>query len=89
MNWREHITVDPEVCHGRDCITGTRVLVTTILDNLAAGLDSEEIAKSYPSIKKESVQAAVSYAAELAKERTVSLPRRPTLDRGGVGDSGA
>ncbi|MDE0031225.1 MAG: DUF433 domain-containing protein [Deltaproteobacteria bacterium] len=73
MNWREHITVDPEVCHGRACITGTRVLVTTILDNLAAGLDSEEIAKSYPSIKKESVQAAVSYAAELAKERTVSL----------------
>ena len=54
MNWREHITVDPKVCHGRACITGTRVLVATILDNLAAGLDSEEITKSYPSIRKES-----------------------------------
>ncbi len=73
MNWREHITVDPEVCHGRACITGTRVLVTTILNNLAAGLDSEEITKSYPSITRESVQAAVCYAAELAKERTVAL----------------
>ena len=73
MNWREHITVDPEVCHGRACIAGTRVLVATILDNLAAGLDSEEITKSYPSITKESVQAAVCYAAELAKERTVAL----------------
>ena len=73
MNWREHITVDPEVCHGRACITGTRVLVATILDNLAAGLDSEEITKSYPSITKESVQAAVCYAAELAKERMVAL----------------
>ena len=73
MNWREHVTVDPEVCHGRACITGTRVLVTTILDNLAAGLDSEEITKSYPSITKESVQAAVCYAAELAKEGTVAL----------------
>ena len=40
MNWREHITVDPEVCHGRACIAGTRVLVATILDNLAAGLPS-------------------------------------------------
>ena len=69
MNWRDHITVDPEICHGRACITGTRVLVATILDNLAAGLDSGEIAKSYPSITGGSVQAAVCYAAELAKER--------------------
>ena len=52
MNWRDHITVDPEVCHGRACITGTRVLVTTVLDNLAAGLDSEEITRSYPSITR-------------------------------------
>ena len=73
MNWREHITVDPGVCHGRACIAGTRVLVATILDNLAAGLDSEEITKSYPSITKESVRAAVCYAAELAKERMVAL----------------
>ena len=73
MNWRDHITVDPEVCHGRACITGTRVLVATILDNLAAGLDSEEITKSYPSITRDSVQAAVCYAAELAKERVVLL----------------
>ncbi len=73
MNWREHITVDPEICHGRACITGTRVLVTTVLDNLAAGLDSEEIMRSYPSISRESIQAAVCYAAELANERVVSL----------------
>ena len=73
MNWRDHITVDPMVCHGRACIVGTRVLVTTILDNLAAGLDAGEITKSYPSITRESVQAAVCYAADLAKERVVSL----------------
>ena len=72
MNWRDHITVDPEVCHGRACITGTRVLVATILDNLAAGLDSEEITRN-PSITRESVQAAGCYAAELAKERVAPL----------------
>ena len=42
MNWRDYITVDPEICHGRACITGTRVLVTTVLDNLAADLNPEE-----------------------------------------------
>ena len=73
MNWRNHITVDPEICQGRACITGTRVLVTTILDNLAADLDPEDITASYPSISRESVQAAVCYAAELAKDRVVSL----------------
>lgn len=75
MDWRDHVTVDPEVCHGRACITNTRVLVSTILDNLAAGLSPEEITKSYPSITHESIQAAVSYAAELARERVVSLSR--------------
>ena len=73
MNWRDYITVDPEVCHGRACITGTRVLVTTILDNLATGLDPEAIRRSYPSVTPESVRAAMCYAAELAKERVLSL----------------
>ena len=62
MDWREHITVDPEICHGKACIAGTRVLVTTVLDNLAAGLDPEEITKSYPSVSREAVQAAICYA---------------------------
>ncbi|MDE2795621.1 MAG: DUF433 domain-containing protein [Gemmatimonadota bacterium] len=75
MNWREHITVDPDVCHGKACITGTRVLVTSVLDNLAAGPDAEEIARSYPSVTPESVRAAMCYAAELAKERVLSLGR--------------
>ena len=56
-------------------VTGTRVLVTTILDNLAAGMQVEDIVKSYPSITRQSVQAAVGYAADLAKERVLSLSR--------------
>ena len=73
MNWRDHITVDPEVCHGKACISGTRVLVTTVLDNLAAGMDADEITKSYPSISREAVRAALCYAAALANERIVAF----------------
>lgn len=73
MNWRDHITVDPEICHGRACITGTRVLVATVLDNVAAGLSAEEIVSSYPALTRDSVQAAIHYAAELARERVLSL----------------
>lgn len=67
VDWQDHITVDPEVCHGRACITGTRVLVTTVLDNLAAGRTSAEIVRSYPSVTHDSVKAALCYAAELAR----------------------
>ena len=73
MNWRDHITVDPEVCHGKACISGTRVLVTTMLDNLAAGMDADEIARSYPSVTREAVRAVLFYAAALANERGVAL----------------
>ena len=72
MNWREHITIDPRICHGCACIAGTRVLVTTILDNLASGLDERQIVESYPSITRRSVRAALGYAAELAKERALA-----------------
>ncbi len=73
MNWREHITVDPNVCHGQACIKGTRVTVSVILDNLAANVSQDEILHSYPSLSQESIQAAIAYAAELARERVVSL----------------
>ncbi len=73
MNWRDYITVDPAVCHGKACIKGTRIMVSVVLDNLAVGLTSDEIVHSYPSLSKESVQAAIAYAAELTRERVVAL----------------
>ena len=76
MNWKEHITVDPNVCHGRACIKGTRIMVYVVLDNLAAGLTPEEVVRSYPSLSRESVQAAINYAAELARERIVTISAR-------------
>ena len=74
MNWREPISVDPNVCHGKACIRGTRIMVSVILDNLAAGESAQAILKSYPTLKPEDIQAALQYAAELARERVVPLP---------------
>ena len=59
MNWRDQVTVDPETCHGKACISGARVLVTTVLDNLPAGMHADEIAKNYPSVSREAVRAAL------------------------------
>ena len=65
-NWREYITVDPHVCQGQVCGAGTRVPVTVILDTLATGLTTAEIAESDPSISVDAVHAALQCAAELA-----------------------
>lgn len=73
MNWQDYVIVDPAICHGKACIKGTRIMVSVILDNLAAGLTPDEIIQSYPSITREAIQAAMAYAAELARERVVAL----------------
>lgn len=73
MNWRRRISVDPKVCHGKACIKGTRIMVSVILDNLAADLPDEEILKSYPSLARRDIHAAIAYAAELAHERVIPL----------------
>jgi uncharacterized protein (DUF433 family) len=74
VNWHDYITVDPKVCHGNACIKNTRIMVSVVLDNLAAGLSIEEILHSYPSLNRESILATVSYAADLSRERIVSIP---------------
>jgi len=73
MTWQERITVDPHVCHGKACITGTRVMVSVVLDNLAAGVPRDEILASYPSLVGEDLDASIAYAAELARERVLPL----------------
>ena len=73
-NWRDHIVADPHVCHGRACVKGTRIMVSVILDNLAADIGPDEILRSYPSLSRDAIRAAIAYAAELAKDRILPLP---------------
>ena len=67
-DWRSRISTDPEICHGKPCIKGTRIMVSVILDYLTAGELTEEILRQYPSLKGEDVRAALGYAAWLAHE---------------------
>ncbi len=73
MTWEQRITADPQICHGRPCIRGTRIPVSVVLDNLAAGISQDEILASYPALDRTDIQAALEYAAELARGRVVPL----------------
>ena len=72
--WRDFITADPGICHGKPCIEGTRIMVSVVLDNLAAGVTPAELLKSHPSLSSEAIQAAVAYASHLPCERIVPMP---------------
>lgn len=67
-DWRRRISVSPNVCHGKPCIKGTRIMVSIVLDYLAAGESVEEIIEQYPTLAPDDVRAAQAYAAWLARE---------------------
>ncbi|KAB2961732.1 MAG: DUF433 domain-containing protein [Candidatus Methylomirabilis oxygeniifera] len=77
-DWKERISIDPNVCHGKPCIKGTRIWVSLIVDNLAFGSSEEEIFEAYPSLTREDIRAALAYAAEMARERYVDIPIKQT-----------
>ena len=60
----ERISIDPNICFGKPCIRGTRIWVSLITDNLAAGDTEDEILEAYPHLEHEDILAALEYAAE-------------------------
>ena len=74
MDWKAYIITDPKIMHGAVCFRGTRIPVSVVLDNLAAGETLERILDQYPSLKPEHITAAIGYAADLARERIVPIP---------------
>ena len=65
QDWRERIAINPDICHGKACIRGTRIMVSVILDNLADGLSPEQIIDEYPPLTLDDIRAAIAYAATL------------------------
>jgi len=67
-DWRDRVSIDPQICHGKPCIKGTRIMVSIILDYLKAGESAAAILSQYPTLKDEDIRAAIAYAAWLAHE---------------------
>ena len=70
MNWRDRISIDPRIHHGKPCIKGTRVPASVIVGSIAAGDTPERILKSWPQLTAEDIAAALWFASALAAEAT-------------------
>ena len=64
INWKNFVTIDPEIHHGEPCIKGTRVPIAILIGSIADGMTIEEVTQEYPQITREAVQAALAYAAD-------------------------
>lgn len=58
------IQSDPAVMMGKPVIAGTRITVELILEKLAAGETVEQILEAHPRLTRESILAALTYAAQ-------------------------
>ena len=73
MRWQDHIVSTPDTLHGAPRFRDTRIPVSIVLDNLAAGTSASELYRQYPTLPPEAIQAALAYAADLARDRIVPV----------------
>ena len=71
IDWREYITIDPDIHHGDPCIKGTRIPVTTIVGSLADGMSARDVIEAFPQVTPEDVQAALAYAADVMRQDVI------------------
>lgn len=69
----ERITINPNRMTGLPCIRGTRVTVSAVLGQLAAGRSVEEVLIDYPYLERADILAALEFAAAAVQERELPL----------------
>jgi uncharacterized protein (DUF433 family) len=69
----ERITIDPNRMSGLPCIRDTRVTVSAVLGQLAAGLTIPELLADFPCLERADVLAALEFAAAAVQERELPL----------------
>ena len=67
-DWKDRITVDPDILVGKPIIRGTRISVELLMDRLGDGWTMEQILESYPRLTRHDVLAAVRFVTEIFRE---------------------
>jgi len=73
MKIEERIEIDPEICHGKPRIKGTRIIISIILEWLEAGKTFDDIMDAYPQLTKEDISATIRYARKLIEDERIAI----------------
>ena len=64
MNYKNIISINPEIRFGKPCVRNTRISVFDVLSYLASGMTEEEILSDFPELSAEDIKACLAYAAD-------------------------
>lgn len=75
MDYRDRITIDPQIRSGKPCIKGTRISVGDVLGYLSGGMSVAEVLDDFPDLTAEDIQACFAFAA--AREQGTMIAFTP------------
>jgi uncharacterized protein (DUF433 family) len=64
LDYKQYITINPEIRFGKPIIIGTRITVFDVLNWLANGMTIDEIILDFPELNENQIKACLSYAAD-------------------------
>lgn len=64
MNLLKRITVNPEQCGGRPCLSGMRIRVTDVLALLSISHSMDEVLQELPDLDEDDLRACMIYATQ-------------------------
>ena len=83
MTIAKYVSVNPQICHGKPCFKGTRIMVYLVLEMLEAGATLANIQEAYPGLTAEHVKAALEFAARAVEtgryDAALMTPRRHAI----------
>lgn len=71
MSFLDRVELKPKLCNGKPVIKGTRIPVSVVLDQIAAGDSWDAITRGYPELSREDIQAALLYASTVLEHTEV------------------
>ena len=76
----KRVSSDPDICHGKPCIKGTRIPVYLVVSLVAEGETMDSILSDYPSLTPDDIKAAMRYAARLCEREAGASGGSSTAD---------
>jgi uncharacterized protein (DUF433 family) len=67
------IEINPKVCNGKPIVRGTRIPITTIIEQIAEGESWDSILIGYPELHREDIQAALLYATNSLEHTDIKV----------------
>ncbi|HNX24416.1 MAG TPA: DUF433 domain-containing protein [Spirochaetota bacterium] len=71
MNYRDRITMSPDVMLGKPAIKGTRITVEFVIKKLSEGMDIDELLNEYSSLERDDILASLAYSADVISKEEI------------------